>query len=84
MQFKLLTTWFLPFDCLCLIKICAYFHVTIIPTAVIDYQIEITLISILILKAIDSALLTKEKQRRMNGKMMTLTFFKLYAAYIKN
>ena len=26
---------------------------------------------------------TKEKQLRMNGKMMTLTFFELYAVYIK-
>ena len=58
-----------------LIKICAYSHVTIIPMAVIDYQIEVMLISILILKAIDSALLTKEKRLRMNGKMMALTFF---------
>ena len=29
------------------------------------------------------ALLTKEKQLRMNRKMMTLTFFELYAVYIK-
>ena len=52
--------------------------------AVIDYQIEVMLISILILKAIDSALLTKEKRLRMNGKMMALTFFELYAVYVKN
>ena len=32
----------------------AYFHVTIKQTAVVDYQIEVTFISILILKAIDS------------------------------
>ena len=30
------------------------------------------------------ALLTKKKQLRMNRKMMTLTFFELYAVYIKN
>ena len=30
------------------------------------------------------ALLTKEKQLRMNRKMMTITFFELYAVYIKN
>ena len=29
------------------------------------------------------ALLTKEKWPRMNEKMMTLTFFKLYTVYIK-
>ena len=29
------------------------------------------------------ALLTKEKQPRMNGKMSTLTFYELYAVYIK-
>ena len=29
------------------------------------------------------ALLTKEKQLRMNRKTMTLTFFELYAVYIK-
>ena len=52
--------------------------------AVIDYQIEVMLISILILKAIDSAFLTKEKPLRMNGKMMTLIFFKLYAVYTRN
>ena len=28
-------------------------------------------------------LLKKEKQQRMNGKMMSLTFFELYAVYIK-
>ena len=52
--------------------------------AVIDHQIEVLLISILILKAIDSALLTKETWLRMNGKMMTLTFFEPNAVYIKN
>ena len=30
-----------------------------------------------------NALLMKKKQPRMNGKMMTLTFFKLYTVYIK-
>ena len=30
------------------------------------------------------ALLTEEKQLRTNGKMMSLTFFKLYTEYIKN
>ena len=30
------------------------------------------------------ALLTKEKQLRMNRKIMTLPFFELYALYIKN
>ena len=30
------------------------------------------------------ALSTKKKQLRMNRKMMTLTFFELYAMYIKN
>ena len=29
------------------------------------------------------ALLTKEKQPRMNEKMLTPTFFELYAVYIK-
>ena len=29
-------------------------------------------------------LLTKKKRLRMNGKMMPLTFLKLYAVYIKN
>ena len=29
------------------------------------------------------ALLMKEKRPRMNGKMMTLTFFELYTVYIK-
>ena len=29
------------------------------------------------------ALLTKEKQPRMNGKMSTPTFYELYAVYIK-
>ena len=38
-----------------LIKICAYSDVIIIQTAVSDYQIEATLISILILGAIDSS-----------------------------
>ena len=52
--------------------------------AVIDYQIEVLLISILILKAIDPALLTKETWLRMNGKMMTLTFFEPSAVHIKN
>ena len=28
-------------------------------------------------------LLTKEKRLRMNGKMVTLTFFELYRMYIK-
>ena len=37
----------------------AYFHVTIKQTAVVDYQIEVTFISILILKAIDSTLKSK-------------------------
>ena len=41
--------------CLYFIKICAYSYVTVIPTAVIDYQINVTLISILIMKAIDSS-----------------------------
>ena len=66
-----------------MIKICAYSHVTIIPTTVIDYQIEVPLIRILIQKVFDSALLTKEKWLRMNGKMMTMTFFGPYAVYIK-
>ena len=66
-----------------MIKICAYSDVTIIPTTVIDYQIEVPLIRILIQKAFDSALLTKEKWLRMNGKMMTMTFFEPYAVYIK-
>ena len=29
------------------------------------------------------ALLTKEKQPRMNGKMLALAFFELYTVYIK-
>ena len=29
------------------------------------------------------ALLTEERQLRMNGEMMSLTFFKLYTEYIK-
>ena len=29
------------------------------------------------------ALLTKKKQLRINGKMITPTFFKLYTVYIK-
>ena len=29
------------------------------------------------------ALLTKKKQLKMNGKMITLTFFKLYIVYVK-
>ena len=45
---------FLITNCLCLIKICAYSHVIIKQTAVIDYQIQVTFISILILEAIDS------------------------------
>ena len=32
----------LPFNCLYFIKICAYSHVTVIPAAVIDYQIKVT------------------------------------------
>ena len=30
------------------------------------------------------ALLMEERQLRMNGTMMSLTFFKLYTEYIKN
>ena len=49
-QTKLFTTRF-SYLFACLIKICAYCHVTITPTAVNDYYTEVTLISILILKA---------------------------------
>ena len=41
-------------NCMWLIKIYAYSYVTIKQTAVIDYQIKVTFINILILKAIDS------------------------------
>ena len=42
-------TFFLH-NCLCLIKICAYFHVAMKQTAVVDYQIKVMFMSILILK----------------------------------
>ena len=74
---------FLLFNCLCLIKTCAYSHVTIIWMAATDYQIQVVLRSILILKAIDYVLLTKEKQLRMTGKMMTDFFQTLCSLYKK-
>ena len=45
---------FLLLNCLCLIKMCAYSHVTVIQRVVTNYYIEVTLISILILKSVDS------------------------------
>ena len=46
-----------------------------------DYQVVLR--SILILKAIDYVLLTKEKQLRMTGKMMTDFFQTLCSLYKK-
>ena len=43
---------FVLHNCLCLIKICAYSHVTIKQTAVVDF--EVMFISVSILKASDS------------------------------
>ena len=71
-QIKLLTT-FLLLNCLCLIKICAYSHVSIIQIAVIDYQIEVTLMSIFILKATDST----QKSKRSSSQP-SLQAFKEY------
>ena len=41
-------------NCLCLIEICAYPHVTIKQLPVVDYEIEVMFINSLIFKAIDS------------------------------
>ena len=61
---------FLSLNCLCLIKICTYSHVTIILMAVINSQIKVTLISILILKAIDSA----KKAKRLSSQSSLQAF----------
>ena len=57
MKIKLLTT---QFD-----QDCAYFHIAIKQTAVFDYQTDVTFISILILKAIDSTW----KSRRFSSQL---------------
>ena len=51
---------FLPDNSLCLIKVCAYSFVTNKQMAVVDYYIEVTLVSILIQKTCDS---TKKSNR---------------------
>ena len=63
-----------------LIKICAYSHVTIKQTAVVDYQIEVTFISMLILKAIDST----EKSKRFSSQFFDLKHLKAIFAHARN
>ena len=41
-------------NCLCLIEICAYPHVTIKQLAVVNYEIEVMFKNNLIFKAVDS------------------------------
>ena len=62
-----------PLRCLYLIMVSTYSRVTIIRTAVIDYQIKITLISILILKTFDSI----QKLKRLSSQS-SLQAFKEY------
>ena len=67
---------FVLHNCLCLIKICAYSHVTIKQRAVVDF--EVMFISVSILKASDST----EKWKRFSSQS-SLQAFKRYICIYK-